>query len=99
MTGNLDKMRENRLKATEHNHTQYEGVVANEKSLTKQACYMTRRSFGPDYLGNLKLAKAAGTSFSRYGTIRPTSGLFLVASDTDRTAHVAFAQKAKRMLI
>lgn len=37
---------------------QYEGVVANEASFTRQDCYMSHGNFGLNDLGNLELAKA-----------------------------------------
>ena len=58
MTSNIDKMRENRLKAVEHNHRQYRDTVPNEPKLTSLSYYMAHRGFAGEYLGGLHLAKA-----------------------------------------
>lgn len=58
MTSNIDKMRENRLKAIAHNHAQYHENMPNEPELTRLSYYMAHKGFAGEYLGGLQLAKA-----------------------------------------
>ncbi len=58
MSKDIDRMRENRIAAIQHNRRQYDGVVPNIESLTRNALYLAYRGFGGVYLGQLELAKA-----------------------------------------
>lgn len=58
MSKDIDRMRENRLAAIQHNRRQYDGVVSNIEALTRNALYLAYRGFGGVYLGRLELGKA-----------------------------------------
>jgi hypothetical protein len=68
-------MREEWLKASEHNHAKLKGFIANEALLNRPVCYIATGASGRiiPAISNLQ-QRDAGTSFSRHGTSWLTSG-------------------------